>query len=202
MYRHHPQTREIARLVGDGSIGAPVAVHATFTFPLGDLTNVRALPELDGGALMDVGCYCVSGARLVAGEPVSVLAEQVTGSTGVDMAFYGTMRFAGDVVAQFEASFLAPRRQSLEVVGESGALVAHAPWRVDWPGSLQLVRNGVGETLEVPDANSYRLQLENLADAVAGSGRPLLPRDDALGQARTIEALYRSASTGTAVELG
>ncbi len=60
---------------------------ATFTLrSRADLTNIRALPELDGGALMDVGCYCVSGSRLVAGEPVLVLAEQVTGSTGVDMA--------------------------------------------------------------------------------------------------------------------
>ena len=57
MYRHHPQTREIERIVKDGEIGRVVFVAATFTFPLTDLTNVRALPELDGGALMDVGCY-------------------------------------------------------------------------------------------------------------------------------------------------
>lgn len=201
MYRHHPQTAEIARLVREGAIGAPVAARATFTFPLRDLTDVRARPELDGGALMDVGCYCVSGARLLAGEPVSVVAEQVTGPTGIDMAFYGTLRFADDVVAQFEASFVAPRRQYLEVVGEDGALVAQAPWRIDWPGELQLVRDGAVEAVDVAQANSYRLQLENLADAVGGAAPPLLGRDDALGQARTIEALYRSAEVGAAVVL-
>jgi xylose dehydrogenase (NAD/NADP) len=201
MYRHHPQTREIERLVREGAIGRLMAVRGTFTFPLHDLSNVRAQPELDGGALMDTGCYCISGARLVAGEPVSVLAEQVTGSTGIDLALYGTMRFAGDVVAQLEASFVAPRRQYLEVVGEEAVLVAHAPFRIDWPGELELVRGGEVEVLDVPEGNSYRLQLDNLAAAVDGSGAALLGRDDALGQARVIEALYRSAATHAAVSL-
>ena len=120
----------IERLVREGAVGRVLAVKAVFSFALTDLTNVRALPDLDGGALMDVGCYCVSGARVVAGEPVSVLAEQVVGETGVDMALYGTLRFPDDVVAQIEASFLAPERQSLEVVGDGGVLRASAPWRV------------------------------------------------------------------------
>lgn len=201
MYRHHPQTHEIQRLVREGAIGRLIAVRGTFTFPLHDLTDVRAQPSLEGGALMDTGCYCVSGARLVAGEPVSVVAEQVTGPTGIDMALYGTLRFAGDVVAQLEASFVAPRRQYLEVVGDEAVLVAHSPFRVDWPGDLQLVRGDVAESIDVPVANSYRLQLENLAGAVAGTEAALLGRDDALAQARVIDALYRSAATGAAVAL-
>jgi predicted dehydrogenase len=202
MYRHHPQTREIERLVKTGSIGKVVFIGATFTFALADLSNVRALPELDGGALMDTGCYCVSGSRLLAGEPVSVIAEQVIGSTGIDMGMYATMRFDGDVVAQFDASFMAPRRQYLEVVGEEGVLLAYAPWRVDWPGDLQLVRDDVVEVLDVPEVNSYRLQLENMADAVADAAPALLGRADALGQARAIDALYRSAAEGKAVAMG
>ncbi len=126
----------------EGAIGRVRSLRATFSFALADLSNVRALPELDGGALMDVGCYCVSGSRLVAGEPVSVLAEQVVGPTGVDMALYGTMRFPDDVVGQFEASFLAPQRQFLEVAGDGGVLRAFAPWRVDWGGELRLERDG------------------------------------------------------------
>jgi predicted dehydrogenase len=199
MYRHHPQMAAVARLIREGAVGRVVTVKAVFSFALTDLTNVRALPELDGGALMDVGCYCVSGSRLVAGEPVSVLGEQVTGTTGVDMAVYGTLRFPGDVVSQIEASFLAPERQSLEVVGERGVLRVEAPWRVDWGGDLVLERDGGRETVPVEDANSYTRELENLADAVAGRAEPLLGRDDALGQARVIDALYRSAESGAAV---
>jgi xylose dehydrogenase (NAD/NADP) len=202
MYRHHPQTATIARLVREErALGRLLAVRATFSFALDDLTNVRALPELEGGALMDVGCYCVSGSRLVAGEPVSVLAEQVIGETGVDMALYGTLRFPDDVVGQFEASFLAPQRQHLEVVGDEGVLRVFAPWRADWGGELRLERDGVSEAVPVEQASSYRLELDNLADAIAGEAAPLLGRDDAVAQARVIDALYRSAGTGAAIAL-
>jgi len=199
MYRHHPQTATVARLVADGAIGRLCAVKTTFTFPLHDLSNVRALPELDGGALMDVGCYCVSGIRLLAGEPEHVRGEQVTGTTGIDMAFHGTLRCADDVVGQFEATFRSPQRQSLEAVGEDGVLVVEAPWRVDWGGGVTLTRDGSTEVVAVEDADSYTLELENLADAIEGRAPSLLGRDDAVGQARTIDAIYRSASSGTRI---
>jgi predicted dehydrogenase len=201
MYRHHPQSATIQRLVRDGAVGRVLAVKAVFSFPLADLTNVRALPELDGGALMDVGCHCVSGSRLVAGDPVSVLAEQVVGETGVDMALYGTLRFPDDAVAQIEASFLAPERQSLEVVGDGGVLRAFAPWRVDWGGDLVLERDGVSDVVAVDEANSYTLQLENFADAIEGREPALLGRADAVAQARVIDALYRSAAEHAAAAL-
>jgi predicted dehydrogenase len=199
MYRHHPQTAKVARLVADGAIGRLCAVKATFTFPLHDLSDVRALPELDGGALMDVGCYCVSGIRLLAGEPEHVRGEQVTGTTGIDMAFHGTLRCAGDVVGQFEATFRSPQRQSLEAVGEDGVLVVEAPWRVDWGGSVTLRRDGETELVEVAEADAYTLELENLADAIEGRAPALLGRADAIGQARAIDALYRSAESGTRI---
>ena len=122
--------------------------------------------DLDGGALMDVGCYCVSGARLLAGEPERVFGEQVVGPTGVDVDFYGVMRFPNDVVAVFDASFTLPKRQRLEAVGEEATLVLEAPWRSDWGGRV-LVDD---EQVAVPAANPYELELTNFAAAIAGEG--------------------------------
>jgi predicted dehydrogenase len=201
MYRHHPQTRRVRQLVDDGAIGRVRLIRSAFSFPLHDPANIRARPELDGGSLMDVGCYCVSGARLLAGEPERVWGVQVTGGTGIDDAFHGTLCFANDVVAQFDCSFALPQRQELEVLGEEGVLRVEAPWRVDWGGKVILRRGDGVEPVEVPEADSYRLQLENLAVAARSEGAPLLDRADALGQARTIEALYRSAESGEAVDL-
>jgi D-xylose 1-dehydrogenase (NADP+, D-xylono-1,5-lactone-forming) len=195
MYRHHPQTRLVEQLVSEGALGRLRSIRACFTFPLTDFTNVRASTDLDGGALMDVGCYCVSGARLLAGEPVSVSAVRVDGPTGVDMALYGTLRHEDAVVTQFEASFLAPRRQRLEIVGQDAVLTVQSPWRADWPGAVLLTRDGTTEGLDVPSANSYVLELENLAAAASGEAEPLLGRDDALGQASTIAALFAAATT-------
>jgi D-xylose 1-dehydrogenase (NADP+, D-xylono-1,5-lactone-forming) len=68
--------------VAQGAVGALRLVRATFSFPLGDDNDVRLSRALDGGALMDVGCYCVSAARLLAGEPAAVSAEYRRGGDG------------------------------------------------------------------------------------------------------------------------
>ncbi len=195
MYRHHPQAARVAELVRGGAIGGLRAIRASFSFPLADLENVRMRPELDGGSLMDVGCYCVSGARLLAGEPERVYGEQRLGPTGVDTTFVGTLCFPGDVVATFHSSMDLPPRQELEALGTEGTLLVQAPWRVDLGGDLLLE----GERVDVPEADSYRLELEDLAAAIAGEREPLLGREDALGQACTIDALYRSAEAGEPV---
>ena len=199
MYRHHPQTAIVKQLVDDGRIGRVRSLRSTFTFVLADERDVRLQPELAGGALMDLGCYCVSGSRLIAGEPERVLGEAVTGPTGVDAAFYATLRFADDVVAQFDVSFRAPRRQELIVVGDEALLRTEAPWRVDWGGRLEIRRDGDVERVQVPSRDAYALELANFADAIGGDAPPLLGLDDALGQARTIDALYRAAETGASV---
>jgi xylose dehydrogenase (NAD/NADP) len=200
MYRHHPQVSKLIGLVGEGAIGRLRLIRSAFSFPLTDETNIRAVPELEGGSLMDVGCYCVNGSRLLAGEPEAVVAVEAIGPTGVDTAFNGTLVFsAGEVVAQFDCSFRLSPRQSLEAIGEQGSVLLEAPWRVDWGGRVVLRRGDSTERLELEEANPYRLELDNLADAIAGVARPLLGRDDALGQARTIDALFRAAREGRAV---
>ena len=181
MYRHHPQTARVAELVAGGAIGELRAIRAAFSFPLAGSENVRLWPELDGGALMDVGCYCVSGARLLAGEPERVYGEQVVGPTGVDVTFAGTLRFPGDVVATFHASMALPLRQELEALGSEGTLLVEAPFRVDFGGDVLLRRGDRVERVEVPEADSYRLELDDFAAAAAGERPPLLGRDDAVG---------------------
>ena len=140
MWRHHPQAAAALSLVEQGKIGRLREIRTTFSFPLFDHENVRMAADLDGGALMDVGCYCVSGSRLLAGEPERVFGEQVVGPTGVDVDFYGVMRFPNDVVAVFDASFTLPKRQRLEAVGEEATLVIEAPWRSDWGGRVLVER--------------------------------------------------------------
>jgi predicted dehydrogenase len=201
MYRHHPQIARARELVEQGAIGRLRAIRALFSFSLADTTNIRMLADLDGGALMDLGCYCVSGSRLFGGEPEHARGEQVVGPTGVDVAFHGTLRFPDDVVAQFHAAFVLRERQELEAIGEEGSLLLTAPYRADFGGDVTLTSEGKVEVEPVPEADPYRLELENLGDAIEGRGDPLLGRADALGQARTIEALYRSAAEGRAIEL-
>jgi predicted dehydrogenase len=201
MYRHNPQTRRLVELVGGGAIGRLRLVRAAFSFPLRDSPDVRLAPELDGGGLMDVGCYCVSGARLLAGEPVEVWGDQVLSSTGVDEVFAGTMRFAGDVLAELDCGLVLPNRDELEAIGEEGSLFLDDPWHCHVPVIELRTADGV-ERIELEPADSYRLELENMSDAIRGEGEPLLGREDALAQAGAIAALYRSADEGRPVRPG
>ena len=200
MYRHNPQTAKVMELVGDGAIGTLRVVRSSFSFSLGDPENVRLVADLDGGALMDVGCYCVSGSRLLAGEPLHVYGQQVTGPTGVDVLFAAMLRFPDDVVAHFDCGFVLPGRDELEVVGSEGSLFLDDPWHARTP-VIELRREGGVEEIALEPANSYRLELENLSDAIEGRAELLLGRADAVSQARAIEALYRSAETGAPVAL-
>jgi len=193
MYRHNPQTARLKELVDGGAIGRLRLVRAAFSFPLADAENVRLNPSLDGGGLMDVGCYCVSGLRLLGGEPEQVYGEQVLGESGVDELFTGAMRFPGNVLAQFDSGLVVPERDELEAIGEEGSLFLDDPWHCTRP-VIELRTAGGVEEIAVEQADSYRLQLENMSDAIRGEAEPVLGRQDAVGQARAIEALYRSAA--------
>jgi D-xylose 1-dehydrogenase (NADP+, D-xylono-1,5-lactone-forming) len=200
MYRHNPQTRRLQDLVGEGAIGRLRLIRAAFSFPLADSPDVRLDPALDGGGLMDVGCYCVSGARLLAGEPVQVYAEQVAATTGVDDVFTGSMRFSGDVLAEIDCGLALPMRDELEAIGEKGSIFLDDPWHCRKP-VLELRTPRGAEEIALEPVDSYRLELENISDAIRGRAEPLLGRDDAVGQARAIEALYRAAAEGVPVAM-
>ena len=200
MYRHNPQTERLAELVGEGAIGDLRVVRSAFSYSLYDEENIRLRTDVDGGSLMDVGCYCVNGSRLLAGEPESVYGEAYIGPSGTDWVFAGTMHFPGDVLALFDCGTCLPDRDELEAIGAEGSLFLDDPWHVKRP-VLELRRGGGVERIELAPADSYRLELENLSDAIRGEGRPLLGREDAVAQARAIEALFRSAETGQPVRL-
>ena len=192
MYRHNPQTKRLKELVEGGAIGRLRLVRAAFSFPLDDAANVRLNDELEGGGLMDVGCYCISGSRLLAGEPESVYGEQVAAPSGVDELFTGTLRFAGDVLAEIDCGLVLPERDELEAIGEEGSIFLDDPWHCRKP-VIEVRREEGTERIELEPEDSYRLQLENMSASIRGRAEPLLGREDALGQARALQALYRSA---------
>lgn len=201
MYRHHPQTRRVKELVDSGAVGALRLIRASFSFNCGP-DDPRWLIEQEGGGLMDIGCYPVSMARYLAGEPERVSAEQLLGDGGVDIVMAGVLRFANGVIAHFDSGLAMPERYDLEVVGSGAVLRVASPWH-PVPDGIELWQDGAGvpEVTSVPEANSYALEVADLSAAARGEREPLLGRADALGQARAIEALYASARSGQTVAL-
>ena len=197
MWRHHPQTAKLVELVADGVIGPLRVVRAAFSFQLAAVHgagDARFDPDLDGGSLMDVGSYCLSAIRLLAGEPERLQGQQVVGPSGVDVCFAASLALPDDRLGHFDCGFVLPSRGELEVVGEEASLFVVDPFHARAPG-IELRRQDGTERIVVERANSYRLELDNVCGAIRGEVPLLLGREDALGQARAIEALYRSAST-------
>jgi xylose dehydrogenase (NAD/NADP) len=200
MWRHNPQTARLRELVEDGAIGELRLVRSVFSYGLYDDANIRLRTEVEGGALMDVGCYNVSASRLLAGEPERVFGEAWYGPSGTDWVFTGAMRFPRNVIATFDCGTALPNRDELEAIGSEGSLFLDDPWHCNEP-VIELRRERGLERIEIERHDSYRLELENLSDAIRGAGELLLAREDAMAQARSLEALHTSATTSTPVAL-
>jgi xylose dehydrogenase (NAD/NADP) len=208
MYRYHPQTLKVQGLVHEGAIGDLRLVRAVFSFPLepaeGGMPPMLLDPDLGGGSLWDVGCYPVSFAQaLTGGDPVAVFGWQVLGDTGVDLTFAGQMRFAYDVLAQFDSSFQAPLRWEAEVVGSQGSLRLGEPWRhqPEKPAVICLRRGDQEETLAVEDVNAYWCEVEAMADRILEGVQSPYSLSDSRGNVATICALRESAQQGKPVSL-
>jgi D-xylose 1-dehydrogenase (NADP+, D-xylono-1,5-lactone-forming) len=209
MYRHNPQTKRLQELIDEGAVGEVRLIRSAFSYSLYDEKNIRLRTDVEGGALMDVGCYCVSGSRLAAGtEPASVYGSAWYGPSGTDWLFTGSMRFPGSrgsegggVLATFDCGTALPDRDELEVIGSEGSLFLDDPWHCTKP-VIELHRADGTEKIRLRREDSYRLQLENLSDAIAGEAKPLLGRADAMGQARALAALHASAESGEPMRVG
>jgi D-xylose 1-dehydrogenase (NADP+, D-xylono-1,5-lactone-forming) len=188
MWRHNPQTKKLKELVDGGAIGELRLIRSVFSYSLYDEANIRLRTDVDGGALMDVGCYCISGSRLLGGEPIEAHAVARRGPTGTDWITAGVLRFPNDVLATFDCGTALPERDELEAIGSDGSLFLDDPWHCKTP-VIEVRRDDGVERIELEPQDSYRLELENVSDAIRGDGELLLGREDAIGQATTIAAL-------------
>ena len=199
MYRFHPRTLRVLEMVRTGAIGELRTIRSSFTFRLTRPGDVRWDPHLGGGALMDVGCYCVNVSRTLAGaEPVEVQATANWTDRGVDEEMVGTLRFPGGVLAVFDSSLTTERCEFYEVAGTDGHLrieSAFVPGKDD--AAILHHRGRAGATTEVvPGADEYELMVEHFADCVLNDEPLRYPADEAALNMRTIDALYRSARDG------
>jgi predicted dehydrogenase len=205
MYRFHPRIARLVERVRGGDIGNVEVIRSAFTFRLTKPDNIRWSAELGGGALMDVGCYCVNASRTIAGaEPVEATAWADWADSGVDARLAGMLRFEHGPVAQFDCSLIMARRELCEAAGTDGSLIIDAAFL---PGTgateIRLQRGREREAAEkIAGADEYRLMVEHFADC-ALNGTPLrYPASEAAANMQVIDALYRSARAGgTPVEI-
>jgi D-xylose 1-dehydrogenase (NADP+, D-xylono-1,5-lactone-forming) len=209
MWRWHPQTRVARDLIANGAIGTLRSVRAALTVPIPP-DDIRRSRELGGGALGDLGCYCVSAIRLFAGQPEEVYAVGLNDDEDVEMRVSATARHPGGVLSQFDIGFDMSRRDQVELVGTEGHIVVTDPWlcgaaRVELvtaSGSRDVAIDSAGDfALTGTQSDVYRVELETVSNAIAGVTDLEFGRQDAVDQIAAIAAVRKSIQTGNAVQL-
>mgnify|MGYP001152443181 CR=1 FL=1 len=196
MYRFHPRTEKALEMIREGAIGALTEIRSTFTFPLDRPDDVRWDPELGGGALMDVGCYCVNVSRSAAGEePVEVRAMANWTDSGVDGQLAGSLRFDSGLLAHFDCALTMERTQIYHIHGTDGHLRVQEAFVPDSGDTVieQFDPENNLTKLEVPGDDQYRLMVEHFADCVLNDTPLRYPPEEAARNMAVIEALYASA---------
>jgi len=197
MYRFHPQTQQVLRMVEAGAVGQVTAVQATFCFPVANEDDIRLSQPLAGGALMDVGCYCVNVIRLLArAEPVWASAAAVFGARSqVDETLAGVLTFDSGVVAHFDCGLRAFRTNTYEVRGTRGRIQVPEGFIME-PGAGAVIRHWQGaryDEIGIGPADHYQLMVEDFADALLAGRAPRFAPQDAVANMRALDSLIASA---------
>jgi xylose dehydrogenase (NAD/NADP) len=200
MYRHHPKTKALRRLIASGRLGEPRVLRMRFHFQVeSPETDIRYDSELAGGALRDVGCYCVSLASYVAdAEPEEVSGLARYAPSGIDEVFAGTMRFGSTLLATFDCGMTSPLDVGVEALTTRGRVTVPMPWYPHHePLHLEVDVDGEHTVEPTPGANAYQLEIANMCSAIDGSSETEITRDETLGNLRTIERLLHAAGAGS-----
>ncbi len=194
----HPRAEAVAELLDQGVLGRPRFARAAFTFTLDDPGNHRWLPEQGGGALLDVGVYCLAPLTDIGGEPETVTARAVAAPTGVDATFTGWLEFGDGFSAAFVCSFEAAEHQHLEVVGTAATLRVELPFAGGAAGTRARVHHRDGRVDEVggADADPSLAMVEHFAAVVRGQARPRRPPAASVRHLDLVDRLRSAAAVG------
>jgi predicted dehydrogenase len=205
MYRHHPSWVAVRELITTGRIGELVAVQSWFSFFNDDPANIRNIVSAGGGALYDIGCYCINLSRMLfRAEPMrvrSALRRDPIG--GTDTLASAILEFAGGI-ASFTVSTRAEDDQRVHVEGTTGRISVEIPFNIppDRPTRIHLVSGGEPpvapnvETLTFEPADPYTVEAEAFARAVLEKRPVPVPPADAVANLRVIEAIFANAAEG------
>ena len=208
MYRCTAQTAKLAELIRDKVIGDVKIIQATFSFHAGFNPEGRLFKNaLGGGGILDVGCYAVSMARMVAGansgkpfiEPIDVKGFGHLGETGVDEYTSAVMLFPGDIIAQVSTGVALNQENAVRIFGSAGNIYVPSPWfggTPENPGKIIVNRNGQPSEEVIVEAYAGQYTIE--ADVVARSIQnrqappPAMTWDDSLGNMKTCDRWRKS----------
>lgn len=203
--------REASRLVQSGELGRPRIIEASNTQVQGPGDQWRLKSALaGGGALPDIGLYCLNGARaLLAEEPVEVFAQIINPASDdryaeVEETIAFMLRFPSGTIAQCSASYGAHESKDMRVRLEKGSLELDNAFAYRGQRLKIARRKGNAESVEEvrPGVkNQFTLEIDHFAECVLNDLTPKTPGEEGLQDQLLMEAIYRSAREGVPVRI-
>jgi predicted dehydrogenase len=205
MYRFHPQWGKALQLIGEGKIGRVKAIHSFFSYYNTDPANIRNIAGIGGGALMDIGCYCIQFARFIYGnEPLRVVAQtERDPEFKTDIITSGMLDFGNGQSSLFTCSTQLQPFQRAQIVGTMGRIEIEVPVNAppDRLVKVSLFTGDKSKEMFIGPADQYTLQAEAFANAVLNNEPVPIAFDDAVNNMKVIDALFASAETQAWEEL-
>lgn len=199
MYRHHPQWQKARQLVDSGEIGELRSVQSSFSYFNTDANNIRNSVSAGGGALMDIGCYCISVPRFIFGsEPQRVCAWVEHDPTfGTDRLASGLLDF-GSGTATFTCSTQLTPYQRVNILGTAGRVEIEIPFNAPPDKPCRIWHEKSGETKEIAFdvCDQYTIQGDLFSQAILDNTAVPTPLCDGVANMRVIERIKQSAATG------
>ncbi len=197
MYRYHPLTKKFISMLREGGIGEVKTVQSNFHVDIPNPDDIRFKKDTGGGALLDLGCYCVSIIRQIAAEePEAARSFAKRNEEGVDVSFSGIMKFPSGVLGQFDCSLTSQFSCGYTAIGSKGKLLVDWGGMVPWPGEVFKIKYWKGEDyseIEVPAANHYALMIEDFSNALL-NGTPLeFDLQDTINNMQAIDLLQQAS---------
>ncbi|ETI67303.1 Gfo/Idh/MocA family protein [Neobacillus vireti] len=202
MYRFHPQHEKVKELIANHEIGEIKMMRAVFSFYMENRGgNIRLNPDLGGGALYDIGCYCVNSICYLLGkEPLTTKIIGEVNHDGVDTSSVAVMTFPNHVYTSFMCSFDATLKNEYEIIGTKGTIRVPHAYRPDLNsgnGVVQLFQEH-GSKEFVIYGDQYLLEVEHFADCILKDRQPVYTGEQMLVNSQVIHSLLGELSKQTA----
>jgi predicted dehydrogenase len=130
-----------------------------------------------------------------------LLSHQLNGPTGIDLLFAGQMLFPGEVIAQFDCSFITMNKVAMEITGDKARITIPAPFKPGEKTNILIHSEGHTKTISIKGQQLYQGEIEDLENAILNGKAPRISLDDSRGNIAVIEALYQSAQSSKLVSI-
>ena len=194
-YRYHSRIQKVLETIRKDELGRLRFLHCSFSFLMNNPDDFRLVPAKGGGALYDLGCYCVDFQRLVVGrEPQAVQARYYEGGSGVDLQMQVSLDFGNQIYGSFDVAFNAILQNVARILGTDGVMTLEWPFSAKGKNVTTIIERGDDvQRINYRGEDTSQRLIEHFYQVVMKKEVPLYPLAESVNNMAVIDAIFQSA---------